>query len=202
MNFGTTVTTGPTPTPTPTPGRARPIDPSAPMPWGKHKGVPIAQVPRDYLVWCLQNTDACNPAHERYWPEFRAALEAMIGPGAPPPPPPVPSLQACLSLLAARGHRCEADGDGFVIEPEPSSDLAAALRVHGTAFLAMLRLCGPAEPEAPLDRVRAKVRVWYRSLSTRYHPDRGGSDVQQLVVNEAYRDLLKILDELEGSQDP
>jgi uncharacterized protein (DUF3820 family) len=29
-----------------------------PMPWGKHKGVALANVPADYLIWIYENSKA------------------------------------------------------------------------------------------------------------------------------------------------
>lgn len=29
-----------------------------PMPWGKHKGVKLANVPADYLIWIYENSKA------------------------------------------------------------------------------------------------------------------------------------------------
>lgn len=31
------------------------------MPWGKHKGKPLKEVPDDYLMWVLDHADKANP---------------------------------------------------------------------------------------------------------------------------------------------
>ncbi len=31
------------------------------MPFDKHRGVPVSEVPADYLVWCLENMDSLRP---------------------------------------------------------------------------------------------------------------------------------------------
>lgn len=35
------------------------------MPFGKHKGEKMANVPADYLIWCFDN-NKCNPAVRAY----------------------------------------------------------------------------------------------------------------------------------------
>jgi len=40
------------------------------LPFGKHKGVPISDVPRDYLVWCAENITSSGP-----WLMVTAELE-------------------------------------------------------------------------------------------------------------------------------
>src|SRR5208283_3515914 len=42
------------------------------MPWRKHKGTPIDQVPRDYLIWVVRNADALKP-------ELRKEIEDELG---------------------------------------------------------------------------------------------------------------------------
>jgi hypothetical protein len=52
------------------------------MPFGKHKGAPLEELPDDYLVWL-------NKAEDLYPPLRRAVDEEYarrFGPGGPPPP--------------------------------------------------------------------------------------------------------------------
>lgn len=48
------------------------------MPFGKHAGEEIANVPRPYLSWALENMDDMKP-------ELRAAIESTLRDTAPPP---------------------------------------------------------------------------------------------------------------------
>jgi hypothetical protein len=52
---------------------------------------------------------------------------------------------------------------------------------------------GPAaRPEAPANWAEV-VTQWYRQMALRYHPDRGGTDAEMKVVNDAYERLQKLL---------
>lgn len=42
--------------------------------------------------------------------------------------------------------------------------------------------------------LRRAIRGWYSTMARRYHPDHGGSEVQQVVVNACYQELVKTLD--------
>ena len=44
------------------------------------------------------------------------------------------------------------------------------------------------------DGLRRAIRGWYSTMARRYHPDHGGSEVQQVVVNACYQELVKTLD--------
>lgn len=44
------------------------------MPWGKHKGTPIGDVPADYLIWLLDN-DKCSGDVKEYIKNNYAALQ-------------------------------------------------------------------------------------------------------------------------------
>jgi hypothetical protein len=48
------------------------------MPWGKHKGQDLADVPESYLQWALENAEAMSPT-------LREAIRARLG--LPPTPP-------------------------------------------------------------------------------------------------------------------
>lgn len=47
---------------------------------------------------------------------------------------------------------------------------------------------------------RCMIKAWFGQMSKRYHPDRGGSDMQQLVVNDAYKSLMAELEKWEKGQ--
>jgi ParB/RepB/Spo0J family partition protein len=66
--------------------------------------------------------------------------------------------------------------------------LMKAQKDRHQARLEAIQARGQSGLKAPL------IARWFRGLSKRYHPDRGGSDVEMKVVNEAYRALLELLD--------
>lgn len=58
------------------------------MPWGKHAGKELEDVPEDYLVWVLDHCENASPT-------LRRAIRAQLGLDEPesyyrPPPPPPP----------------------------------------------------------------------------------------------------------------
>ena len=36
------------------------LDDNSLMPWGKHKGEKMANIPAQYLLWCYKNDKCCN----------------------------------------------------------------------------------------------------------------------------------------------
>ncbi len=187
--------------------RPRPIGPTDAMPFGKHKGTPIDQVPADYLGWCLREMDACNPGSDRFWPEFRAAIESVAGPMLPGiVHPRVMVFAALCSLLAARGITISAKG-GELITSETITDeeLREAIRVHRAPLLAIVKLVEPGQASsrgsARLLRaadLRCRVKAWYGKLSRQFHPDSGGSPEQFVVLNQCYRSVMEVLNQWES----
>lgn len=50
---------------------------SSTMPWGKHKGDKMANIPPDYLLWLLEN-DKCGGEVKKYIQENKETLLAEI----------------------------------------------------------------------------------------------------------------------------
>jgi DNA polymerase III epsilon subunit-like protein len=48
------------------------------MPFGKHKGVPLKEVPKDYYNWLLKNSDMLNEQSPGYDPDFAASVEKEL----------------------------------------------------------------------------------------------------------------------------
>ena len=48
------------------------------MPWGKHQGVPMADVPADYLIWLWDN-NKCSGAVKAYIKENLEVLKQEVG---------------------------------------------------------------------------------------------------------------------------
>ena len=47
------------------------------MPWGKHKGAKMANIPPEYLLWLLDN-DKCSGQVKTYIEENKAFLELEL----------------------------------------------------------------------------------------------------------------------------
>jgi Putative quorum-sensing-regulated virulence factor len=188
------------------PSGPRPIDAWHPMPWGKHKGVPIEELPRDYLVWTLQKTDACNPDHERYWPEFRELLESMVGPHAPVKPAPMSIVVLC-SRLRAEGVTLELHGNVIVPSENIDAELLEAIQANRSLLASILplasdtpaRLGGSARLIQGVE-FRSLVKAWYGRLSRQFHPDAGGSSEAQIVVNAGYKAMNELVSEWEKTK--
>lgn len=98
------------------------------MPFGKHKGRYVYDLPIDYLVWLTKNVEL-KPTLK--W-AVEEAIDQKYRAYTPPPPPP-----------PARDH----------------------------------------------------VRMIYRDLALRYHPDRGGSTTAMQAINEFYERLRGLANE-------
>jgi hypothetical protein len=46
-------------------------------------------------------------------------------------------------------------------------------------------------------QVQETLAAWYRRASRKYHPDHGGSNEKQIVVNDCYESLTKAIETLE-----
>jgi hypothetical protein len=179
------------------------------MPYGIHKGVPIDQVPPDYLGWCLRSMDACDPDHERFWPEFRVAIVSVIGePGPNAERPRVLSIRSLCERLATQGIKLQAKaGELVTSETVTDTELRNALRVHRAILLSLVAIVesrsagnGSAKLLWAAD-LRCRVKAWYGRMSRQFHPDTGGSPQGQTAVNQCYRSLMAVLQEWEVTRD-
>lgn len=85
------------------------------MPFGKHRGVPLAEIEADYLKWAA--------TADRMTPELRDAIATELATRAPVAPKPrdrhkVPSavseeVQALAELIVRAGHDALAEGFGM-----------------------------------------------------------------------------------------
>lgn len=83
------------------------------MPWGKHRGQRLADIPVSYLTWVLTETDHIEPVLRR---AIRAEVADRLGLGgaSPPPPPwrstalPAPPIAAAAVDIIVAGYRAVA----------------------------------------------------------------------------------------------
>jgi uncharacterized protein (DUF3820 family) len=106
------------------------------MPFGKHAGERVEDLPTDYLHWCLKNVAKLDP-------RLRKAMETTLG---------MPASQ-------------------------PAADIKPVVA-----------------------KVEDRLKMWYRRATMKYHPDRGGSNEIQRVVNECYESLSEVISEIGGGR--
>ena len=111
------------------------------MPFGKHKGKYLSNIPESYLRWVWENVDITNE-------ELYEALDDMFGDG---------------------GHETYRRPSPPKQEPNHK-----------------------APTKSQLDSI---VNIWSAKMANKYHPDRGGSHAQLIVVNEGVELLRKIISE-------
>lgn len=161
------------------------------MPWGKHKGAPLHLVPADYLKWLLANASNLSD-------ELRAEIESQLGlaPGSTRASPEEEQrkLRAEIEQLKRQVEMEQtATKKAREMADQAQRELVSARRgtYHGKPTATK------ANPK--VEEVRVIVKQWYRGLAIRFHPDRGGTTEQQVVVNEAYRSLITEVEKWERS---
>jgi hypothetical protein len=179
----------------------KPISASDPMPWGKHKGIPVEQVPPDYLGWALRTMDACNPDSDRFWPEFKDVLEKLVGPVPPGERPRIPSVPILCAQLALSGVKLAVLHGQLQISGQVSPEQDVAIRVHRQTLISVLAC---AEAPAPArngsmrliwgSEFRNLIKAGFRKASRQLHPDTGGSNEGQMGANQLYRVLVDDLE--------
>jgi hypothetical protein len=138
------------------------------MPWGKHKGVSLNRVPRDYLVWALNNADSMSP-------DLRAVIERILG------------------ITPEEGKQEDPGNSSLRQAWEASVRKVKELERKIKTLEAQL---GSNEPLklSDTDQFRRIVKGWYRAMSLIYHPDRGGSKESQAILNVCYSELNRRLE--------
>lgn len=183
--------------------RGGPIEADDPMPWGKHKGLPIGTIPVDYLRWCLANTDACNPDHPKYWPELRETFEGLAGPQAPARPTAMP-LAVFVRRLLADGITLSIRGGELVASEQLTGDLLPSLKVHADLLGSILTIGQDTRNIAvgsarggQASELRGLVKRWYLRMSRACHPDHGGNTEKQAAINAGHKELQGMIEEWE-----
>lgn len=79
------------------------------MPFGKHKGTDLEDVPEDYLMWVLDRCDAAGPTLKQAIRQI-LGLEPEQEQARPPPPPGVPlgRVRAMVMEAVKKWHRTQA----------------------------------------------------------------------------------------------
>jgi hypothetical protein len=106
------------------------------MPWGKHKGTRLRDVPPGYLAWVAEEGRSVEPYLRAAVLEELARRFGFASRAAPPPPPPCPScgrLRDRLSNWYRRAaRRCHPDTGGndvaMALINEARDDLGDLLR--------------------------------------------------------------------------
>lgn len=150
------------------------LSPETPFPWGKHKGVPIGRVPRDYLIWALNNADAMRP-------ELRTVIQSVLGIAPEEGKQEEPANQEANNLRRAWEHAVKR------VKEQQAEIKALKAQLATAASVTM----------GDVDQFRRVIKGWYRAMSLVYHPDRGGTKESQAILNACYSDLIR---RLEGDQ--
>lgn len=144
------------------------------MPWGKHKGKPLDQVPSDYLRWALRKASQMSV-------ELRAAIETHLM--IPPDTGKQPLFPTSGEDDAAALKREIAKAGRRIAELE-----AALKQARAAAVPAAVKLTDSGE-------FRRILKQWFGAMSRQFHPDMGGTAEKQALVNILYRDLMRRVEE-------
>ena len=117
------------------------------LPFGKHRGLRVSEVPTNYLAWMLGECDG---------------LEAYL------------RIAAREELARRRSTR---QGRAMPDDHEPHRATEP----------------GTGQQSRSVVDLRSVVQHWFRDLSMRWHPDRGGSVHGMAAVNDAHEKLCKLL---------
>jgi len=111
-------------------------------------------------------------------------------------------LQKKIDRLEKENKRCREDAKGWKRLREEAASMVDRLLKEMDGLQAER-----SKQQLKLERLREElhnlqmerlfkppiVSTWFRTLSMRFHPDRGGSDVEMKVVNEAHDALRALL---------
>lgn len=172
------------------------------MPWGKHKGTPLHEVPASYLRWCLNNADSLDDSLRR---EIEEVLGLPIGStkrGEASVPRAVPRDDALNQEIAALKNQIEyfrkllaesqkttvaLNTENLKLNKKASNLLSECQSLR--AALAESR----EEKPTDLQVFKRIIKQWFAAMSRRFHPDHGGDTKNQIIVNVCYNDLMERL---------
>lgn len=176
---------------------ARAVGSYSTMPWGKHKGTPLKDVPRDYLLWVLREADKAAP-------ELKAEIQQVLDAddsnrplfsgddSGDPQAEEIAHWQARYFEADKRAKAAEAKALEFKRQ-------ASAVRDNRVRELEALLRAATQDRPTDADKFRRIIKRWYGAMSRKYHPDLGGSAERQTVVNDCYRGLAQLIEGEQGS---
>jgi hypothetical protein len=188
--------------------------PSTVMPFGRHRGKPLSEVPTEYLRWALANATAMGP-------ELREQVEAVLGFQAPSMPfmveaGPAEAEEAAppdaSDLAAINQHLRDLRKEDAALIKKANAEVArirkgwdddkVRLANAQTEVKQLKRALAEASREKVSDPAafRRVVKQWYGAVSRRFHPDMGGSAASQVVANVCYQELIERLDQMEKNR--
>ena len=103
--------------------------------------------------------------------------------------------------FAARCHQCKTwleAGKGFLDGRDDASGRFQVICAQCDA-LAVERATTPLRGELAAE-LRVVAKQWFRDMSRKVHPDMGGSDQQQQIVNQCYEVLVEKINAWENQQ--
>ena len=164
------------------------------MPFGKHRGERISEIPADYLRWVLNSCDIASP-------ELKGQIRAHLGGSGPAASP--------FGSTSRKPSSWDTPVTGGYVPPSPPAPPAAPHRTPAPVctecgvggFLdrnGRCGICGSSPSAEKLSRVqqtlRDAVNRWRRDMARKHHPDVGGSLDLMVSTNTAADDLLVAID--------
>lgn len=129
------------------------------MPFGKHKGRPLKDVPDDYLLWVVDNCKSVSPT-------LLQAIKVRLEVESPEP-----------SAKAKRQQQPNTEASNAAIARAKAelNETQRELRVAQDEL---------QEAKRRLAEREAVVTKWFRKASFQFHPHRGGSHEVQVLIND------------------
>ncbi len=141
----------------------------SPISWGRHKGTPYRDIPKGWLRWALEKSSCVTPAERRI-------MEELIGAVVPGPDGPV-------SILPEQK-----------IAKTRIAQLEEELAVAKSEWLRWQKLFHDLQDAAAATvDVQQAIREAYWELARQYHPDHGGNEHDQAVLDLIFEELRKRL---------
>lgn len=173
------------------------------MPWGKHKGKPISQVPADYLRWVLKNADNATPdlldRIEKSLEDRGAGQALLASTEGDPGERERARLTRELNLTSRKVSELQGlvkkhERDESILRDKIAQLQSELARATAAKQEAVFRSAASPKAGEDVESLRRIVKRWYGAISRRYHPDLGGTTEQQIVANGCYQEFMKLLE--------